>query len=169
MKILKEMFSQQNEGEATPAIMGVCSYFANRFHLDVLAVRITTAGGAYLFASTSRAILAYIAIGVILSFNDSSSEKQKKKRNKLEFRIKKSAKNDHQSHNQEQKKEEVSEADAYHPTLKLSRISVRQLDRKLKRLEHRVAKLELSITSGHLKMARDFRDLNKRSEESTTN
>ena len=161
MKILKEMFTQQKEGEATPAIMGVCSYFANRFHLDVLTIRITTVGTAYLFASTSRAILAYIAIGVILSISGESSKASRK----IKLKDKNKVDSQHQIQNKDQTTEEDS-LDFYHQPPKLSKVSVRQLDRKLRRLEKRQAKLESSITSGHLKMARDFRELGKRKAES---
>ena len=155
-RVLKEILTQQKEGEASPAIMGVCSYFANRFHLDVLAVRVATVGAAYL-TSSSRAFLAYIAVGVILSISDEKAENRKnRKQKKTKIKAEIGAE-------QQGVRAGKSESDTK-DLPKLSKSSVQSLNRKIKRLETRITLLEASVTSGHLKMARDFRDLSKRSE-----
>uniref|UniRef100_UPI0021479500 PspC domain-containing protein n=1 Tax=Endozoicomonas sp. YOMI1 TaxID=2828739 RepID=UPI0021479500 len=86
MRVIKKILTQQKEGEASPAIMGVCSYIANRFHLDVLAVRLSAAGIAY-FTSTSRAILAYIAIGVVLSISSGKDTYRKRQVKKIKVAV----------------------------------------------------------------------------------
>ncbi|MGY0215770.1 PspC domain-containing protein [Endozoicomonadaceae bacterium StTr2] len=160
-RILKEIFTQQEDSQASPAIMGVCSYIANRFHLDVLAVRIATVGGAYFFTSTSRAILAYITIGVLLSMSGSSTRGSRKKRKKA----REAAHSGETTGAARPQAADMSEpADSYP---KLTRPAVKQMARRLKRLEKRVSGLEGCITSGHLKMARDFRDLDKKRQENS--
>ncbi|WP_299729383.1 PspC domain-containing protein [uncultured Endozoicomonas sp.] len=154
MSRLKKIFTQQKEGEASPAIMGVCSYIANRFHLDVLAVRLSAAGIAY-FTSTSRAMLAYIAIGVVLSISTSGATNKKLRTKKTKIG----------SDNGPVKEEENSDFKEHESNPKLTKMAVKQLSRKLSQQEYRVAQLENCVTSNHLKVAREFRDLHASSKQ----
>ncbi|MBO9483008.1 PspC domain-containing protein [Salinisphaera sp. G21_0] len=148
MRVIRKIFTQQKEGEASPAIMGVCSYIANRFHLDVLAVRLSAAGIAY-FTSTSRAILAYIAIGVVLSISSGKDTYRGRRVKKIKVDV--------NSESAEQNDDALINDKETAPGL--SKTSVSQLARKVTRLESRLSRVEDSVTSNHLKFAREFRDL----------
>ena len=148
MRVIKKIFTQQKEGDASPAIMGVCSYIANRFHLDVLAVRLSAAGIAY-FSSTSRAILAYIAIGVVLSISSGNETQKKRKTKKITTEIEPELTS----------QDEENTINEHETAPGLSKTAIGQLARKVSRLEGRLSQVEESVTSNHIKFAREFRGL----------
>ena len=158
MKILRAIFTQHTQGEASSAIMGVCSYIANRFHLDVLAVRIAMVGCAYFF-NTSKVILAYIAVGTVLSISGNSrSQKRRKRKQRTKVSPKECTTANAESIENSNNDGAITD-ESHDPTPELSKASVQQLERKLTRLENRLIKLETEVTSNHLQMAREFKDL----------
>jgi phage shock protein PspC (stress-responsive transcriptional regulator) len=163
MRILKEIFKPAANGEAEPAIMGVCSYFSNRFNLDVLAVRVAVVALAYL-TSVSKIMLPYIVIGVILSLSHDNRGKSKRKRRKRKERIRAEDENLNSGTESVQQKttdqDDISHSELTTP--KLTRSSVKQLDRNLKRLDTRLSKMEGCVTSSHFRMAKDFKDLSNK-------
>ena len=163
MKILRAIFTQQQPGEASSAVMGVCSYIANRFHLDVLAVRIAMIGCAY-FLNTSKVILAYIVVGSVLSVSgEHYSRKERKTKKNKKTASKKNTLSNTKCNNKDDNSKKIDTPEK--PTPELSRVSVQQLERKLTRLENRLARLETGVTSNHLQMAREFNKLKPQQAE----
>ena len=164
MSRIRAIFRQEKDEVASSAIMGVCSYLANRFKLDVLAVRVSVVALAY-FSSTSKVILAYIVVGIVLSVSGEEVKKYKKKRKGK----KKTTKVDIEITADEPYESPAEEIDTYATSKvpRLSRSSVKQLDRCVKRLDSRVSNLETCLTSSHFQMAREFRDLGQEPKKTT--
>ncbi|MGI9278284.1 MAG: PspC domain-containing protein [Endozoicomonas sp.] len=157
MRVLRKIFKPSDCGQAEPAIMGVCSYIANRFGLDVLPVRIAVVALAYL-TSVSKIMVPYIIIGVVLSLTQDDRGKpgkKKSKKKKVEIKI------DLPDHQAEEGKSSsrTETTETGYSSARLSRTSVKQLDRSLKRLDTRLSRLEECVTSSQFRMAREFRDL----------
>ena len=87
MRILREIFRPDPGEAAAPAIMGVCSYIANRFKLDVLAVRVSFIALAYLGPSATKVMLAYIVAGIVLSISGDESKRRRRKKRKVKMNI----------------------------------------------------------------------------------
>ncbi|WP_062270778.1 PspC domain-containing protein [Endozoicomonas arenosclerae] len=163
MRVLRRIFKPADCGEAEPAIMGVCSYFANRFGLDVLPVRIAVVAVAYL-TSVSKIMVPYIIIGVILSLSQDDrgkprKKKSKKKTVKIKIDLPETSSEEIRPTDRHEKQAEAQDS-GYSPA-RLSRTSVKQLDRSLKRLDTRLSSMEGYVTSSQFRMAKDFRDLGK--------
>ena len=158
MKFIKKIFMADSDTEAKSAIMGVCSYTANRFSLDVLAVRIVTVLLVYNYSDTM--FLLYIVFGVVLSI---SGEKPRKKKAKKKSKVRVSSEASRASEELVSEQEANQEDELKSNTPLLSRVAVKQLERRLQRIDRRMQGLEGCIISSHFKMSREFKNLEKES------
>ncbi len=169
MRILREIFRPSTAGEAKEAIMGVCAYIANRFKLDVLAVRVALVATAYFTGSFSKFIVAYIIFGVVLSISGEKQNKPKKKR-RVKVKVGKVQVDiDEQSNDYHAERyDESVEVEVEKERPRLSRTAVKQMERSLKRLDSKIHNLETCVTSSHFKLSREFRDLGKKTENTAS-
>ncbi|WP_034840873.1 PspC domain-containing protein [Endozoicomonas numazuensis] len=162
MRALKKLFKPADCGQAEPAIMGVCSYIANRFGLDVLPVRIAVVALAYL-TSVSKIMVPYIIMGVVLSLTQDDRGKPGRKKSKKKKAGIDTPEDTAKANNRSNRYQHHAEPEDSRPhPARLSRPSVKQLDRSLKRLDTRLSRLEECVTSNQFRMAKEFRDLGKK-------